>query len=203
MKKWGTIFEEFNTNNEKSICSFYYVYSLLRVGILLISFFLLKNWPRLQIGLASAACWTVINNQKVIFDVMIRPFEEKLMNYVNIIVEFCVACCYTLVISFTFDLDEDATSIVQWFIVGFAALSYLVNTGYIVYNTIVYIIKNLKNRRSHNRTRVGPELEPELRHMREEYEVRNVSNSSLSAIHEDNHMFIKRDKIMHYNPVES
>jgi hypothetical protein len=203
MKKWGTVFEEFNTGNQKSINSFYYVYYLLRIEILLISFFLLKNWPRLQIGVASAACWTVIFIQKVILDLMIRPFEEKLMNYITIAVELCIACCYTLVISFVLDIDEDAKNIVQWLIIGFAALSYLVNTGYIVYSTISFIIKRIKSRRSHNKTKIEPEIEHELSHMNQEYEVRNISNSSQSAIQQDNHLFIKRDKIIHYNPVKS
>lgn len=160
MKKWGSYFEEFN-NSKCKMCSMYYVFFILRRLLVSMCFIFLRRSPEVQVSFASVLCWTVRYNQFFIYIVWYQPFKHSSMNTLNIIVEFNIAACYTLVGFYLLDLSKRNSDALQWIIISLVLISLLANLISIVHAVvtgIIHLIRKYRKRRE-AKVKVGPEEE--------------------------------------------
>lgn len=59
MIRWGSLFEEFRDSQGPYATYYYYIYFMIRRLGLIITFFALYDYPRIQVITASALCWMV------------------------------------------------------------------------------------------------------------------------------------------------
>jgi hypothetical protein len=90
LARYGEFFKEFKVSASR-ILSGYYVIFFIRRLILAISINLLKEIPFVQVLIISIFCWIV-----VLYLIIYRPYHNKTINVIQIIVEVCVATAYTV-----------------------------------------------------------------------------------------------------------
>jgi hypothetical protein len=112
--------------------------------------------------------------------VRFRPFKCASQNIVNIIIELCIASCYSLSLFYAFDIEETGTNIVQWTIIGFVMLGSATNISLILYNTTIFIIKMFK----HN-IHINKVAQEDIRDDTIEIANKDTTNNNISFMSED------------------
>jgi hypothetical protein len=94
------------------------------------------------------------------------------------------------VILFSYDIGETYREIVQWTIIGFIMLGFATNIISILYNTISFIIKNVKKNKS--QTKVG--IEPEIDEDRYTFSNIEVSMTQMTFSNKENSFYSKLNR---------
>ena len=97
--------------------------------------------PMLQVTLNSAHTLVAI-----VFIVYVKPFESKVMNYLNLIHEICVFFTFMLTGTYLLDLSSTLEKIIMYIIMGFVGLSLFLSYVYSTYQTIEALIKKCRRR---------------------------------------------------------
>lgn len=89
--------------------------------------------------------------------VKFRPFQEKAINLLNIIIEFNISTSYSLAGLFLIDLPSTTSKVIEWTIAGLVGLSLVANLSFMIYMTVRDVIKLIKNWRNESKGKVRTE----------------------------------------------
>jgi hypothetical protein len=149
-RRWGTFFSEFD-KSKGLVAYLYYVIFISRRLLLVLCFFGLRGLPHTQAVCASLLGWIVRFIQMLAYIVKYRPFEEKIINGLNILIEFNIATSYSLASFFLFDISSTASDAIMYTIASLIASSILANLSVMVFMTIRDIIRYVRRRRANRR----------------------------------------------------
>ena len=77
----------------------------------------------------------------MMFLIFVKPFDSKVVNYIEIFNEICILLCiYCMIVYTDFNLDKDIKWNVGWVICAVVALNIIVNVAVLGY----YAIKKFK-----------------------------------------------------------
>ncbi len=136
---YGEIIKEFKESASR-IASGYYVLFMIRRYILIICFHLLREHPVAQVTIISLSCWLV-----VIYLAIYKPYIDQNTNFIQILVEMCVAIAYTVPGFLINDKLEQKTA--GWMIFISVNLSYIIQLIPMLLNVIKKIYFKIKGRR--------------------------------------------------------
>lgn len=120
---WGVLYTELNTS--KLAVQFYVIFFLNRL-ILAVSFMFLKEYPLIQVITCSLSCM-----MKFMYVLIVRPFGNRLHNYLNIIGELNITLGYSLNLFFIIDCGIESK------VVAFIILSCIITT-YAIHNILAF-----------------------------------------------------------------
>lgn len=101
LKKWDSLFYEFNNNKGLLSTQYYFVFFLRRL-VYLLSLVTLNNFPESQ-----ATIHISLSVLSVVYLVVYMPYKDKILLYANIITETGIGLVNILVAIYIFDLSDD------------------------------------------------------------------------------------------------
>ena len=138
-ERYGSIFEELEITEFKTLL--YYPLFFLRRAFYSVVLYNFSFSPMLQVTLNSAHTLVAI-----VFIVYVKPFESKVMNYLNLIHEICVFFTFMLTGTYLLDLSSTLEKIIMYIIMGFVGLSLFLSYVYSTYQTIESLIKKCRRK---------------------------------------------------------
>ncbi len=75
-----------------------------------------------------------------------QPFRKEKINYLNIMEELITAVCYTSVMVFLLDIEEQVRDGLQYMIMGLIVLNFTIHLAFIVYSVSAKIISKCRKK---------------------------------------------------------
>ena len=106
---FGTLFYEFNTDEDLAT-SYFYTFFFIRRLLYACILFGFGSYPIVQLALCTILSLAVIFTQNFFYLASIAPFNEKFLNYSNTLSELGICLFFCMVCMYLFDLDNDTRS---------------------------------------------------------------------------------------------